>query len=86
MRSHLQEKNEPEYVTVTYNFRSKTLNEDKDWFRSKSVVYYMFPMGILQMLSLFLSKDDEKYQQEVSVTLNATECWGVGNDYMTVLT
>lgn len=78
--------NEPEYVTVTYTFSNHTLNEDKNWFWSKSVAYYMFPMGVLQKLSFFLSKDELKYQQQVSVTLNATECWGVTNDYMTLLT
>ena len=79
-------KNEPEYVIVTYSFQNSTLSEDKNWFWSKSVAYYLFPMNVLQMLSLFLSKNDLKYQQQVRVTLNATECWGVNNDYMTLLT
>ena len=80
---------EPEYVhvIVTYIFYyNSTVIEKKNWFWSKSVAYYMFPMDILQKLSLYLTKDRFKYQQEVSVTLNATECWGVNNDYMTLLT
>ena len=81
-------KNEPEYVVVTYRFHNSTLSEERNWFWSnlKSVAYYLFPMDVLQMLSLFLSKGDQKYQQHVGVTLNATECWGVNNDYMTLLT
>lgn len=78
--------NEPEYVTVTYIFHNNTMSEEKNWFWSKSVAYYIFPMGVLQMLSFYLTKDDFKYQQQVSVTLSATECWGVNNDYMTLLT
>ena len=74
---------EPEYVIVMYIFHNDTLREEKNWFWSKSVAYYMFPMGVLQKLSLYLTKDD---QQQVSVTLSATECWGVNNDYMTLLT
>ena len=79
-------KNEPEYVIVTYHFDNDALIEEKNWFWSKSVAYYLFPMDVLQMLSLFLSKGDQRYQQHVRVTLNATECWGVKNDYMTLLT
>ena len=78
--------NQSSYVIVTYSFQNSTLSEDKNWFWSKSVAYYLFPMNVLQMLSLSLSKNDLKYQQKVRVTLNATECWGVENDYMTLLT
>ena len=104
-------KSEPEYVIVTYRFDNYTLTEEKNWFWSKSVAYYLFSMNTFQVLSLFLSKgnqlawhspswhsplhrstwhprpdDNQRYQQHVRVTLNATECWGVNNDYMTLLT
>ena len=79
-------KNELEYIIVTYNFQSYTMNVDKNWYWSKSVAYYMFPMLVFQTLSLLLSKNSIKYQQHVTVTLNATECWGVNNGYMTLLT
>ena len=61
-------RDEPEYVIVMYTFRNDTMSEEKNWFWSKLVAYYMFPMGVLQMLSFYLTKDDFKYQQQVSVT------------------
>ena len=73
---------EPEYVIVTYTYPQ---NEDKIWFWSKSIAYYMFPMDVLQRLSFYLSKDKLKYQQHVRVTLD-NECFGVSNDYMKLLT
>lgn len=79
-------KYEPEYVVVTYQFSNQSVYEDRTWFWSKSIAYYIFPMNVLQKLSLFLSKGEEKYQQQVRVSLNATKCWKVRDDYMMLLT
>ena len=77
---------QPEHVIVTYTFQNETLHRDKTWFWSKSTAYYLFPMDVLQKLSFYLSKNQDLYQQHVIVTLNATDCWGVSNDYMMLLT
>ena len=73
-------------MIVTYQFHNDSMNVEKIWFWSKSIVNFLFSMDTLQKLSFFLTKGEDKYKQQVHVSLNATECWKVSDEYMTLLT
>lgn len=79
--------NPPEFVKVIYNFMNKDkINESQTWFWVEQSSYFLFPPDTFQFLSLFFGKPKTYYSQVVTVTLNASECHGVNNSYMTLLT
>lgn len=81
--------NPPEFVAVTYCFKDegdKGLNSTQTWYWVEQSSYFLFPPDSFQYLSLFFGKPEEFYAQEVSVTLNATNCFGVKPEYLKLLT
>ena len=79
--------NPPEFVKVTYIFTDgDTINDSQTWFWVEQSSYFLFPPNSFQFLSLFFGKPKTYYSQEVTVTLSASECFGVSVDYLTLLT
>ena len=80
--------NPPEFVKVTYIFTNNDvlINSSETWYWVEQSSYFLFPPNSFQFLSLFFGKPEQYYAQEVAVTLSATECLGVDEEHMTLLT
>ena len=84
--------NPPEFIAVTYCFIDEgdkghdIINGTQTWYWVEQSSYFLFPPDSFQYLSLFFGKPEEFYAQEVSVTLNATNCLGVKPEYLKLLT
>ena len=76
----------PDSVIVEYHFKNETMHSTEHWFWATSGLYFFYPMKILQFISLFFGKPTPLYERKVVVTLNATDCYGVSIEYMTMLT
>ena len=76
----------PDSVIVKYRFVNDTIDEIDTWFWATSGVYFLHPMLIFPFISLLFGKYKSIYEQTATVTLNATECFGVSDDYLTLLT
>ena len=76
----------PDSVIVKYRFVNDTVDEIDTWFWATSGVYFLHPMLIFQFISLLFGKYRPIYEQITTVTLNASECFGVSDEYMTLLT
>ena len=76
----------PDSVIVEYHFKNETMHSTEHWFWATSGLYFFYPMKILQFISLLFGKPTPLYERKVVVTLNASECFGVSIDYMTMLT
>ena len=83
-------RDEPSTVVVNYHFRfdNDTLDEVHTWFWAQTGAYILHPLFIFQFISLFFGNPKSFYEEIVTVTLNATECYGVQKNlkYMTLLT
>ena len=75
----------PDSVIVNYRFVNDTMDETDTWFWATSGVYFLHPMQIFPYISLLFGKYRPIYEQVTTVTLNATECYGVSDEYMTLL-
>ena len=73
-------------MIINYRFYNETVDELHSWFWAQSAVHYLFPMVVFQFLSCFFGKPEPLYQRKVMVTLDATDCLGVSNEYMALLT
>ena len=91
--------NPPDSVIVTYQFynesmdtgmpdiqRNKSMDIKELWFWATTFGYFLHPLAHFQYMSLLFGKPEPLHQQNVSVTLNATECYGVSDDFMLFLT
>ena len=76
----------PDLVIIEYHFKNETMQSTEHWFWATSGLYVFYPMKIHQFISLLFGKPTPLYEQKVVVTLNASECYGVSRDYMTVVT
>ena len=86
---------QPSSVIVNYRFLNDCSNSsDIDncvdeihiWFWAKSGAYLLHPLATFQFISLLFGNPQPLYEREVYITLDATECYGVGPDHMTLLT
>ena len=83
----------PSFVTVNYRFFNECNNntdfcvdEIHTWFWAKSGAYFLHPLVTFQFISLLFGNAQPLYEREVYVTLDATECFGVSSDHVTLLT
>ena len=85
----------PSFVIVYYRFVNETCNKSSGdvcvdeihtWFWAKSGTYLLHPLVTFEFISLFFGNAVTLYEREVYVTLDATECYGVSPDHMTLLT
>ena len=83
-------RDEPSSVVINYHFRfdNGTPDDVHTWFWAQSGAYILHPLFVFQFISLFFGNPKPIYEQEVNVTLNATECYGVQEklEYMILLT
>ena len=85
---------QPNSVIVNYQFVNECLDNDScvhvneihTWFWAKSGAYLLHPLATFQFISLFFGNAQPLYEREVYVTIDATECYGVSADHMTLLT
>ena len=84
---------QPSSVIVNYRFFNECndsndfcVDEIHTWFWAESGAYLLYPLTTFQFISLFFGNAQPIYEREVYVTLNATECYGVNADHMTLLT
>ena len=78
--------NPAEFVAVTYHFMNESVDESAVWFWTEQSSYLLHPLHTFQFLSLFFGKPEAFYTQEADVTLNATDCLGVNDTYLELLT
>ena len=78
--------NPAEFVAVTYHFQNESMDEPSVWFWTEQSSYLLHPLHTFQFLSLFFGKPEAFYTQEADVTLNATDCWGVDDTHLELLT
>ena len=78
--------NPAEFVAIRYHFKNETMNELATWFWTEQSSYFLHPLHTFQYLSLFFGKPEVFYTQEADVTLNATDCWGVDDSHLELLT
>lgn len=78
--------NPPDSVIVTYQFYNETMDIKKLWFWATTFGYFLHPLAHFQYMSLLFGKPEPLHQQSVNVTLNATECYGVSDNFMLFLT
>lgn len=78
--------NPAEFVVITYLFKNESMDEPKIWFWTEQSSYLLHPLHTFQFLSLFFGKPEAFYTQQADVTLNATDCWGVDDDHLELLT
>lgn len=76
----------PDSVIVNYRFVNDTMDEIDTWFWATSGVYFLHPMPVFPFISLLFGKYRPVYEQVTTVTLNATECYGVSDEHMILLT
>ena len=83
---------QPSFVTVNYRFyndcnsSSDCVDEVHTWFWAKSGAYLLHPLVTFEFISLLFGNAQPLYEEEVYVTLDASECYGVDSDHMTLLT
>ena len=86
---------QPSFVTVKYRFHnncidnnnnSDCVNEVHTWFWAKSGAYLLHPLITFEFISLLFGNAQPLYEEEVYVTLDASECYGVDVEHMTLLT
>ena len=78
--------NPPDSVIVSYHFYNESMDIIKLWFWATTFGYFLHPLAHFQYMSLLFGKPEPLHQQRVDVTLNATECYGVSDDFMLLLT
>ena len=78
--------NPPDSVIVSYQFYNETMDIEEIWFWATTFGYFLHPMAHFQYMSLLFGKPEPLHQQIVNVTLDATECYGVSDDFMLLLT
>ena len=78
--------NPPDHLIVTYHFRNNTEYPISRWFWGTTFGYFLHPPIHFQFLSLLFGKPEPLYERSVEVTLDATECYGVNDAFMKVLT
>ena len=76
----------PDSVIVNYHYANDTMDEIDTWFWANSGVYFLYPLHVFPFISLLFGKYRPIYEQVTTVTLNATECYGVSDDFMALLT
>ena len=65
------EDNQPEFVTVHYNFNDT--NEEQVWFWSAVTSHFLHPFEVFQFSSLFFGRPEPYYRGSLKITLKA-EC------------
>jgi hypothetical protein len=80
------ETNPAEFIVITYCFMNESMKESAVWFWTEQPSYLLHPLHIFQFLSLFFGKPEAFYTQEANITLNATDCWGVDDTHLELLT
>ena len=80
--------NPPDSVIVTYQFYNGTMDiiDEELWFWATTFGYFLHPLAHFQYMSLLFGKPEPLHQENVTVTLNATGCYGVRNEFMLLLT
>ena len=78
--------NTPEFVVVRYHFQNASYERIQTWFWGASASYFLYPMATFQFLSLFFGKPEAFWSSEVDITLNATECEGIKQNHLKLLT
>ena len=78
--------NPPDSVIVTYQFYNETIDIKEVWFWATTFGYFLHPLAHFEYMSLLFGKPEPLHKQSVSVTLNATECYGVSDGFMLLLT
>ena len=71
---------------LTYHFKNESIDEPATWFWTAQSSYFLHPLHTFQYLSLFFGKPEAFYIQQADVTLNATDCWGVDDTHLELLT
>ena len=84
---------QPNSVIVNYRFfnectdsNDSCVDEIHTWFWAESGAYLLHPLATFQFISLLFGNAQLLYEREVYITLDATECYGVSADHMTLLT
>ena len=86
---------QPSFVTVKYRFYTECINNNSNsscvdevhtWFWAKSGAYLLHPLITFEFISLLFGNAQPLYEEQVYVTLDASECYGVDADHMTLLT
>lgn len=79
---------EPSFVKVNYWFQFDGINknESSTWFWAKTQTYLFHPLEIFQFISLFFGNPRELYETTINLSLNGTECDGVNDNHMRLLT
>lgn len=77
---------QPSFVTVKYRFYNECVDEIHTWFWAKSGAYLLHPLITFEFISLLFGNAQPLYEEQVYVTLDASECYGVDADHMTLLT
>ena len=78
--------NTPKFVVVRYHFKNESMHAVEVWFWGASASYFIYPLTTFQFLSLFFSKPEAYWIEEVDVTLNATECLRARKEHLIMLT
>jgi hypothetical protein len=78
--------NPAEFIVITYRFKNESMDKSVVWFWTAQSSYLLHPLHTFQFLSLFFGKPEAFYTQEADVTLNATDCSGVDDTHLELLT
>ena len=78
--------NPAEFVVITYHFKNESMDKSEVWFWTEQSSYLLHPLHTFQFLSLFFGKPEAFYTQEANIILNATDCWGVDDAHLELLT
>lgn len=77
---------DPSFVIVNYQFQFENGSKDETWIWAERRTYFLYPPRVLQYISLFFGNPKPYYQDNVYLSLNGTECFGVDDKYMRHLT
>ena len=76
----------PSFVIVTYQFQFENESKDETWIWAETRTYFLYPPRVFQYISLFFGNPKSYYQYDVYLSLNGTECFGVEDKHMRLLT
>lgn len=76
----------PNSVIIKYHFVNETMHYTKRWYWAQSGAYFLHPLFVFQFISFLFGNPKPIYERVIDVTLNATECYGVDNRHMILLT
>ena len=78
---------DPSFMIVNYEFEFHDQPSQREiWLWAETQTYFLYPLDVFQFISLYFGNPREFYETSVSLSLNGTECYGVKNEYMRLLT